>query len=721
MELPEQFIRLLCCPKRLCRGELIEISKEKHYLKCKICGTEYPVEDGIPILFPNPGFNPFIHSRHWDKEPNAKSYANKYDSYLKKQGKPWGLYTHSSEMKAIKKLTKNIDLSGKTIIDCGCGNGRLLSSYPETGIKIGVDASLILLRAAKKREPDFWLVCCQLEDLPFKDCIADFSVSIRVFQHLKAPEHAFSEMTRVTLPSGHIALQVYNKFNLKELYKKFRMLPAINKIKPWGLSYDRYFSYREIEKWCGLNHVKSIKYSGAGWGVHFYIFEFIYFRQLMPKIIQKIVYSLFLIMEDIIGTLSFFSKTMEKVCFIGSMQYERPKSSLLKKIICIIKRKKDIRNLDGFKKVLEDRNYAFTGSDKHHLKLSIEWLKKAQDATSDAGVSRGFSLIRNIKMDKLGWQPSYPETTGYIIPTMINAGKILCDPDLIRRVKLMADWELRIMLSDGAVHGGNISGQPNPAVFDTGQVIRGLSAVFKETQEEKYLNAALKSANWIVSNECNKEGRWIVNNAKCVDQRTTTYNIYAVAPIVELGLQENNKEFKDLGIRAGDYTLSMQTGSGWYKNADFEDREDSLLHTIAYTIDGIWDIGEHLNIDRYLFSAQKAIDGILPHMDESGKMPGRFKRDWAGTVDWTCLTGVLQIAVTCMKLYKRIGDKKYLAAAIKVKNFIKTCQNNIDERYGGIGAIWGSWPIEGGYGRYQALNWPVKYFADLLIEVLKEG
>jgi len=44
----------------------------------------------------------------------------------------------------------------------------------------------------------------------------------------------------------------------------------------------------------------------------------------------------------------------------------------------------------------------------------LQWLVRAQDnsATRDGGVSRHYSLAN-------GWAASYPETTGYIIPTML--------------------------------------------------------------------------------------------------------------------------------------------------------------------------------------------------------------------------------------------------------------------------------------------------------------
>jgi hypothetical protein len=46
---------------------------------------------------------------------------------------------------------------------------------------------------------------------------------------------------------------------------------------------------------------------------------------------------------------------------------------------------------------------------------SLRWLARAQDcsASRDGGVSRHYSLLT-------GWATSYPETTGYIVPTMLD-------------------------------------------------------------------------------------------------------------------------------------------------------------------------------------------------------------------------------------------------------------------------------------------------------------
>jgi len=52
------------------------------------------------------------------------------------------------------------------------------------------------------------------------------------------------------------------------------------------------------------------------------------------------------------------------------------------------------------------------------IKEGIGWLERAQDSslTHDGGVARHYSLID-------GWGSSYPETTGYIIPTILEYAK----------------------------------------------------------------------------------------------------------------------------------------------------------------------------------------------------------------------------------------------------------------------------------------------------------
>lgn len=46
-KLKQELLNILCCPK--CRGDL-EYFADEQRLRCKQCGTVYPVKDGIPIM-----------------------------------------------------------------------------------------------------------------------------------------------------------------------------------------------------------------------------------------------------------------------------------------------------------------------------------------------------------------------------------------------------------------------------------------------------------------------------------------------------------------------------------------------------------------------------------------------------------------------------------------------------------------------------------------------
>jgi len=46
------------------------------------------------------------------------------------------------------------------------------------------------------------------------------------------------------------------------------------------------------------------------------------------------------------------------------------------------------------------------------LEAAMAWLCVAQDRDADAGVAGSYTLLK-------GWTKSYPETTGYIIPTFL--------------------------------------------------------------------------------------------------------------------------------------------------------------------------------------------------------------------------------------------------------------------------------------------------------------
>ena len=141
-----------------------------------------------------------------------------------------------------------------------------------------------------------------------------------------------------------------------------------------------------------------------------------------------------------------------------------------------------------------------TYSNDAHIKSAVNWLLNAQKANDDDGVSAMYSLYQ-------GWHSSYSETTGYIIPTAFNYYHKTKEEKIRQSALRMADWELTKQLEEGAFPGGEKNGKELPIVFNTGQVIFGMARAYQETKAQKYKDAAVKAAGWLVKIQ-NKNGCW---------------------------------------------------------------------------------------------------------------------------------------------------------------------------------------------------------------------
>jgi len=351
---------------------------------------------------------------------------------------------------------------------------------------------------------------------------------------------------------------------------------------------------------------------------------------------------------------------------------------------------------------------------RFHITEAVEWLKRAQDATQDRGVPRGFSVRWNPFFRARGWQPSYPETTGYIIPTLFDCATYLADNSLRTRAIEMADWEIDVQMENGAVMGGTIDSIPSPAVFNTGQVIFGWLRAYEETNQHKYLVACERAGQFLMSVQ-NDDGNWYKGNSRFANAKTTTYNSRVGWALILLAQRLNASRFVIAGEKNIEYTLRQQNPNGWFRNNCLSNPEAALLHTICYAIEGIWGASEALRNDRYYEMAKLPADHLLLCLSDDGRLPGRLDSSWKGVVDWDCLTGNAQLALIWLNLYRRTGDSTYLVAARKLLRFLKSAQNCVAKNPGLRGGVKGSFPFDGAYGRYEILNWATKFYVDAML------
>ena len=127
---------------------------------------------------------------------------------------------------------------------------------------------------------------------------------------------------------------------------------------------------------------------------------------------------------------------------------------------------------------------------------AASWLAKAQDATDDGGVSFGYFPTEA----EQGWLSSYPETTGYIIASLLDYAAVRNAPEFVERATRMSHWEVDVQLPSGAVQGGRLEADkaPTPAAFNTGMVLHGWARLLEQVEDERVLAAARRAADFLV-------------------------------------------------------------------------------------------------------------------------------------------------------------------------------------------------------------------------------
>ncbi|HDY88000.1 MAG TPA: hypothetical protein ENH82_07805, partial [bacterium] len=190
-----------------------------------------------------------------------------------------------------------------------------------------------------------------------------------------------------------------------------------------------------------------------------------------------------------------------------------------------------------------------------HLKAAMDWLCFAHDVNNDGGVAFQYSFSK-------GWGASYPETTGYIIPTFFDYHKYSGQPEYKDRAIRMAKWLLSLQWPSGAFPGLMIDHpDPKPSIFNTGQIMFGLMRTYKETGEDVYLDSVVKSANWLVTMQDQKDGAW--RQFACNDCPHTYYTRVAWA-LLELYQLTSEQSYKQSAIKNLDWAMNNQTETGWY-------------------------------------------------------------------------------------------------------------------------------------------------------------
>lgn len=345
----------------------------------------------------------------------------------------------------------------------------------------------------------------------------------------------------------------------------------------------------------------------------------------------------------------------------------------------------------------------------------MAWLCRAQDSTDDGGVSRAYSLIFNSFFGLRGWEPSYPETTGYIIPTFFDYYHFTGRDEFFHRAVKMAEWESEIQLESGAVRGGVIGFPPSPAVFNTGQVIFGWCRAYRETGNAAFLRSAQRAGDFLVACQ-DLDGGWVKRGSSLyAAQGPTVYNTRVSWALLLLHQLTEEPRYREAAIRNLRWALRKQNDNGWFCDNCLDDPLRPLVHTIAYAVQGMMESGFLLEDDELIDAAAKTATTMAGLLRPDGSLAGRYDELWRPQSRWSCLTGNMQMSIVWSRMQQQSVLNWAGEASQRILAFNNSLLNLRTQSSGRRGGVKGSYPIYAEYGTFEYLSWAAKFTVDALL------
>lgn len=299
------------------------------------------------------------------------------------------------------------------------------------------------------------------------------------------------------------------------------------------------------------------------------------------------------------------------------------------------------------------------------VKKAAEWIEKNTIA--------GEGIINNTLVRK-----SYPEVTGYYIPTLLRWG--------FRGLALQyAKWLCQIQAESGAWYD---TIGTDPYVFDTAQVLKGLLAI-RELYPEADVHIR-KGCDWLVSN-IDEDGRLVTSTKKAWGEEgicSELIHLYCLSPLIEAAGVYQVPAYREAAQKTADYYITNHKEDILNFNI--------LSHFYAYIMEALCDIGE-------TELARQGMEKMADIQADNGMIPAYRN------VNWVCSTGMFQLAITWYKL----GDMEH---GDKAFSYAAHLQNESGGWFGSYATVENPKAANQeefpDYFREGEISWAVKYFLD---------
>ena len=336
---------------------------------------------------------------------------------------------------------------------------------------------------------------------------------------------------------------------------------------------------------------------------------------------------------------------------------------------------------------------------------ALDWLGTAQDnsLSNDGGIARDYSLVA-------GWRASYPETSGYIVPTLLRGQPGARNEVYRERARAVLDWLVSIQLESGGFQGGVIGQTPVvPVTFNTGQILIGLACGVRKLGDE-YRAAMQRAADWLVRTQ-DEDGAWRKHPTPFAKSGEKAYETHVAWGLLEAARVERGRGYAEAALKNIEWALTKQRVNGWFADCCLNDSSRPLTHTIGYALRGLIE-GYRFSNDRVLLDAALlTAKGAMSALRANGFISGRLNPNWTGAVRWACLTGSAQLAHCWLLLHRITGESSFLDAGRRANAYVRA-RVRVDGEPEVRGGVKGSFPVDGEYGKFEYLSWACKFFID---------
>ncbi len=320
---------------------------------------------------------------------------------------------------------------------------------------------------------------------------------------------------------------------------------------------------------------------------------------------------------------------------------------------------------------------------------------------------RGSSASRKITGQ---WAAAYPETTGYLIPTLVSAAEAFPQLGLIDIATKQLSYYVDLQNPDGSFPS-QAKGSP-PYVFDTAQILLGLISLASiVTPSDQALLLIRKTKNWLqnqLSHEGNFQDHNFVSGYNPSYYSRIAWPLATAEVIIDSKVSPGTKQFIKL-------LSDRQTDALSFVDWSLYPNKLALTHNIAYTLRGLWECGELLNDKKLkkkvIYSLSKLSEVIQQHK----QVAGRYDENWQGDYTFQCSTGNAQLALLYLLVFERTKKVSFLAIVSLLLKPLIAAQRRFSLNNG---AIPSSIPVWGRYQRFQFSNWTQKFYIDALSKLL---